>query len=146
MPFWRCIYGTDVYRYGNDRSSYIVFFTFVYLTWDIVYGANDIAYWSMLPSLTIDLREREKSGLSRKYAPMGMYIVVVAIIPVTEILSRLTGSAVQGWFVFSLIVAGLLLLFQSFTVFGVKEMKGTFKEEEKTTLRKCFRSSLKTTN
>jgi sugar (glycoside-pentoside-hexuronide) transporter len=124
---------------GMTDSSYIVFFTFVYLTWDIVYGANDIAYWSMLPSLTIDLREREKIGSFAKIcANVGMYIVVVAIIPVTEILSRLTGSAVQGWFVFSLIVAGLLLLFQSFTVFGVKEMKGTFKEEEKTTLREMF--------
>jgi sugar (glycoside-pentoside-hexuronide) transporter len=124
---------------GMTGSSYIVFFTFVYLTWDIVYGANDIAYWSMLPSLTIDLREREKIGSFAKIcANVGMYIVVVAIIPVTEILSRLTGSAVQGWFVFSLIVAGLLLLFQSFTVFGVKEMKGTFKEEEKTTLREMF--------
>jgi sugar (glycoside-pentoside-hexuronide) transporter len=124
---------------GMTASSYIVFFTFVYLTWDIVYGANDIAYWSMLPSLTIDLREREKIGSFAKIcANVGMYIVVVAIIPVTEILSRLTGSAVQGWFVFSLIVAGLLLLFQSFTVFGVKEMKGTFKEEEKTTLREMF--------
>ncbi|HBN83847.1 MAG TPA: sugar transporter, partial [Clostridiales bacterium] len=125
--------------FGMTGANYIIFFTIVYLIWDVVYGANDIAYWSMLPSLSIDMKEREKMGSFAKIcASIGMYIVVVAILPVTQLLSERVGSPVKGWLVFSLIVAALLLIFQSFTVFGVKEMKGAFKEEEKTTLREMF--------
>lgn len=124
---------------GMSGANYIIFFTIVYLIWDVVYGANDIAYWSMLPSLSIDMKERERIGSFAKIcASIGMYIVVVAILPATQVLSDRVGSSVKGWFVFAVIVAALLLIFQSITVFGVKERIGAFKEEEKTTLREMF--------
>ena len=47
---------------GLKGAAYIVSFTIIYLLWDFVYGANDISYWSMLPSLTLDQKEREKTG------------------------------------------------------------------------------------
>lgn len=125
--------------FGLKGASYIIIFTIVYLVWDIVYGVNDIAYWSMLPSLTINMHEREKMGAFAKIcANIGMYIIVVSILPVTAHLSKLTGSDTKGWFIFTLAIAVLLIMFQSITVFGVKEMKGYFKDEEKTSIREMF--------
>jgi Na+/melibiose symporter-like transporter len=38
--------------------AFVVTFTIFYLLWDLVFTMNDIGYWSMLPSLTSDEKER----------------------------------------------------------------------------------------
>ncbi|HCA70147.1 MAG TPA: sugar transporter, partial [Lachnospiraceae bacterium] len=48
--------------FGLHGAGYVTIFVILYLLWDFTYGANDIAYWSMLPSLTLDQKEREKTG------------------------------------------------------------------------------------
>ena len=74
----------------------------LYLGWDLFYGANDIAYWSMLPALSVWPKEREKIGaFARICANIGMYAVVVGILPVTHLLTDRLGSAKQAWFVFA---------------------------------------------
>lgn len=40
--------------FGLTGVPYVVSFILIYLLWDISYGANDIAYYSMLPSLARD--------------------------------------------------------------------------------------------
>lgn len=40
--------------------STTIMFTVVYIVYEIAYTINDISYWSMLPSLTQDQKEREK--------------------------------------------------------------------------------------
>ncbi|HBR28413.1 MAG TPA: sugar transporter, partial [Firmicutes bacterium] len=63
---------------GLAGLAYVLTFALFYLLWDFTYGANDIAYWSMLPALTIDQKEREKTGsFARICANIGMYLVVV---------------------------------------------------------------------
>jgi sugar (glycoside-pentoside-hexuronide) transporter len=121
---------------GLSGALYIVLFAIFYLLWDVSFGANDIAYWSMLPALTLDQNEREEIGaFARICANVGMYIVVVGILPLTNMLSEAVGSNTTGWFIFAVAVAVLLLAFQAFTIFGVKEKKGVFKQEETTTIR-----------
>jgi melibiose permease/lactose/raffinose/galactose permease len=125
---------------GLKGAAYAVVFAVCYLFWDIFYGLNDIAYWSMLPSLSTDQKERERMGaFARICANVGLFVVVVAIIPVTNMLGGVFGSLKQGWFVFALLIAGLMVGFQCFTLFGVKERKGYFKEEEKTSFLEMFR-------
>ncbi|MCE5343638.1 MAG: glycoside-pentoside-hexuronide (GPH):cation symporter [Eubacteriales bacterium] len=125
---------------GLTGAAYAAAFAAFYLVWDVFYGLNDIAYWSMMPSLSTDQRQRERIGsFARICANIGMFTVVVGIIPVTNALSAAVGSAKQGWFLFAVIVALLMLGFQMITLFGVKEQKGYFKQEEKTTLRQMFR-------
>lgn len=122
--------------FGLGQTAYLLLFTFLYLGWDIFYGANDIAYWSMLPALSVHPAEREKIGaFARICANIGMYAVVVGILPVTGMLTQALGSAKQAWFVFALGTAVLMLLFQMFTVIGVREQRGVFKKEEKSGLR-----------
>ncbi len=124
------------YDMGLTGAAYAVVFALCYLFWDVFYGLNDIAYWSMMPSLSTDQKQREKIGsFARICANIGLFSVVVGIIPATNALSAALGSAKKGWFAFAVIVALLMLGFQMITLFGVKEQKGYFKQEEKTTLR-----------
>ncbi len=125
---------------GLTGAAYAAVFAACYLVWDVFYGLNDIAYWSMMPSLSTDQKQREKIGsFARICANIGLFSVVVGIIPVTNALSAAAGSAKRGWFLFAVIIALLMLGFQMITLFGVKEQKGYFKPEGKTTLKQMFK-------
>ncbi len=121
---------------GLSSVGYIVFFTIFYLSWDITYGLNDIAYWSMMPALSLDQKEREKIGaFARICANIGLFVVVVGILPITNAMGAALDNMEQAWFLFALVIALLMVGFQLFTLFGVKEHRSKFKEEEKTTLK-----------
>ncbi|MFA6941089.1 MAG: glycoside-pentoside-hexuronide (GPH):cation symporter [Clostridiaceae bacterium] len=120
---------------GFTGTGYIISFTVIYLLWDFIYGANDIAYWSMLPSLTMDQKEREKTGsFARICANVGMYMVVVGILPITKAI----GGGKKAWLIFAIGVAVIMWAFLCFTIFGVKENRSLYKEEEKTSLKDMF--------
>jgi len=124
---------------GLKGVPYVVVFGLSYLLWDLFYGLNDIAYWSMLPALTTDQKQREKIGsFARICANIGLFSCVVGIIPLTNALGDAVGSLKLGWMIFAIAIIVLMLSFQLFTVFGVKEPKGYFKEEDKTSLREMF--------
>ena len=129
---------------GLTGVGYAAVFAVCYLLWDILFGLNDIAYWSMMPALSTDQKERERIGaFARICANIGLFTLVVAIIPVTNSMGEALGSMKKSWFLFALIIAALMLLFQAITLIGVKERKGFFKEEENTSLRDMFRAIIK---
>lgn len=124
--------------------AYAAAFAVCYLMWDVFYGLNDIAYWSMMPSLTTDQKQREKIGsFARICANIGMFAVVSGIVPVTGALTKATGSAKQAWLITAVIITLLMIGFQMITLLGVKENKGYFKQEEHTSLRDMFRVLVK---
>ena len=45
---------------GGDGWGYVVFMIVGYLLWDLCFTMNDIGYWSMLPSLTNDPKQRAR--------------------------------------------------------------------------------------
>jgi melibiose permease/lactose/raffinose/galactose permease len=117
-------------------AVYAAVFAAVLLFWDLSFTMNDISYWSMLPSLSMDQKEREKIGTFAKICgSLGMYAVVVGIVPLTTAFGKAFGSMKQGYFIFSVIVVLIMLAGQCVTLFGVKEPKGVFKREESTGLR-----------
>ncbi len=121
--------------FGLTGVKFVAVFGIAYILWDISYGINDIAYWSMMPSLTLDQKEREKIGaFARICANIGMYIVMVGYPSFTGML----GGGPKGYFRFAVIVSVLMLAFQMFTIFGVKETKVQMKEEESTSIREMF--------
>lgn len=121
-------------------GAYVVVFAVSYILWDIFYGVNDIAYWTQLPALSVDQRQRESMGaFARICANIGLFSVVVGIVPVTGALTGVFGGNGQkAWFVVAAAVCVLMIGFQMITVFGVKETR-TFKEEENTSLRDTVR-------
>ncbi len=121
--------------FGLRGPAYLVSFIIIYLLWDLTYGANDIAYWSMLPSLSINQKEREKIGsFARICANIGLFSTVVAIIPFTNAL----GGDSTAWRNTAIIIVLIMLGFLSFTIFGVKEDKKINVEDESTSLKEMF--------
>ncbi len=120
---------------GIRGIGYVISFIIIYLTWDLTYGANDIAYWSMLPSLSIDQGEREKTGsFARICANIGMYIGVIGIPAVTGAL----GNGTDAWFIVAVGIVVLSLLFLCFTLFGVKEDRSIKTSTDTTSLKEMF--------
>ena len=125
--------------FGNIGTgwSFIIVFGAAYLLWDISYGVNDIAYWTLLPALTTDQKQREKCGaFARICANIGMYIIMVGWQPITTAL----GDTPRAWFTVAIAVSVLYLGFLCFTLFGVKENPAIIQSEEKTDLKQMWRA------
>ena len=116
--------------------AYIFLFGVCYVLWDISFGVDDIAYWSLLPALSTDQAQREKMGaFARICANIGMYIIVVGVIPITGAVGEAVGSEKKAWFILAIAVCVLMLGTQLITLIGVKEDRSHYKEEERTTIR-----------
>ena len=119
--------------------GFVLLFGFAYLLWDITYGVNDIGYWTRLPVLSSDQKQREKTGaFARICANIGMYIVMVAWQPVTSSL----GDTPKVWFWCAVVIAVIFLLGLLFPLLGVKEKRIAPEKQESTTVRQMFRALL----
>ncbi|AYF98383.1 glycoside-pentoside-hexuronide (GPH):cation symporter [Protaetiibacter intestinalis] len=93
--------------------AFVAVFTVVYLAWSVAFAANDIGYWSMLPALTQEQREREKIGsIARICASIGTFTMVVAIVPVSEAIGAAIGDLRWSYFVVAVAVGALTILLQ----------------------------------
>lgn len=120
-----------------DGAAFVVVFTVLYVAWEISFTLNDISYWSMLPSLSQDQKEREQIGsVARICANIGLFAVVSLIVPITGLLGDIFGSMQKGYFVFALILVGIMLFFQILMLILLKEPKESVqRESEHTTLK-----------
>lgn len=102
---------------GFRGTAFLVVFTLVYLAWEISYTINDISFYGMLPSLSRSQPERERIGVvARICANVGLFAVVVGVLPATNALGAAVGDAQRGWFVFALICVLIMLVFSSLTI------------------------------
>jgi len=127
--------------FGNVGSglSFVIIFSLAYLLWDIAFGVNDIGYWTLLPALTQDQKQREKFGAFAKIcANIGMYIIMVGWQPITSAL----GNTKTVWFWVAVVVSALYLAGLLFPLLGVKENRSLQEKEEKTTLKQMIRALL----
>ena len=124
--------------FSMSWTMYAIVFCALYLLWGIAYTTNDIAYWSMLPALTFDQKEREKIGsIARIFANVGLFFVVAGIVPLTEAFGDIFGSPARGYFVFALVVVAVMWIGQLITLLGVKEPRMT-KTQKSTPIRELL--------
>ena len=117
--------------------TFVIIFALAYFFWDVSYGINDIAYWTLLPAMSSDQKFREKTGaFARICANVGMYIVMVAWQPVTSAL----GDTPKAWFWCAVVIAGIYLLGLLFPLLGVKEKRVAPEAQESTTLKQMWRA------
>ena len=105
---------------------YIILFGIVFITLDGFYSFKDVAFWSMLPALSLDSKKREKFGtIARFGSTLGQQGVQIVVIPLVTFFSLIFlvshAETKTGWFWFAVVIAvvaygGVLL-----TVFGTKE-------------------------
>ncbi len=120
--------------------TFIIVFGIAYLLWDITYGINDIGYWTLLPAMSSDQKQREKMGtFARICANIGMYIVMVAWQPVTSAL----GDTPKVWFICAIVIAVVYLLGLLFPLLGVKERRTAPEAQESTSLRQMWNALVK---
>ena len=117
--------------------TFVIIFALAYFFWDVTYGINDIAYWTLLPAMSSDQKFREKTGaFARICANVGMYIVMVGWQPVTSAL----GDTPKAWFWCAVVIAVIYLLGLLFPLLGVKEKRVAAEKQESTTLKQMWRA------
>ena len=88
--------------------THIILLCVCYLLFSIFFSLNDIAYWSLMPALSKDQKERESIGsFARICANIGMYIVMVAWQPVTSAL----GNTPKVWFLCAVVIAVIYFIY-----------------------------------
>lgn len=103
---------------GPPATGFIALFTLIYLLWSFSFSANDIPYWSLVPGLSVDQKERERmSSLAKVFATIGLFTVMVGILPITAAL----GGGVRAWTIFTVGVVVVMILGQLVTLIGVKQ-------------------------
>lgn len=128
--------------FGNvgTGTAYVIFFAAAYVLWDISYGINDIAYWTLLPALTQDQKQRENYGaFARICANIGMYIIMVGWQPITAAL----GNTPKAWMTVAVSVSVIYLAGLCFPLFGVKENREIKEDDEKFTIRDMWNAITK---
>ena len=127
--------------FGLQGKAFVALFAVIYLLWGLAFTANDISFWSMLPALSKDQKEREKIGaVARICANLGLFSVVVGVVPLTNALAARFGSMKTAFFVFAVGIALMLWVGQLVTLFGVKVPVATGSKEPTTTLRGMIRA------
>ena len=122
--------------FGLSGAAFVVVFAVTFFLWGVAYSVNDIAFWSLLPNLSLNLKEREKIGaVARICALVGLFAVVALIVPITGMLAEATGSMSRGFTTFVVITVGIMLAGQLVTLFGVKEPKISQADSGRTAFR-----------
>lgn len=144
MVLWAVFHVLMFYETGLSGMSFVIYFFIVYLLWEVSYTMNDIAYWSMIPALSRDQKEKEKIGsIARIFASIGMFAFIVGLIPITNALAEKIGSHKEAWFIVAIATSILMIFFQSFTLIFVKEEEVGFKKKEKTNFVEIFKIIVK---
>lgn len=127
--------------FGLTGAGYVGLFAVLYLLWGISYTTNDISYWSMMPSLSLDQKEREKIGaVARICANVGLFVVVAGIVPITTVLGEILGDPKKGYFAFAIIIVLIMWVGQCITLIGVKESaEMRDRKQEHTTLKEMVK-------
>lgn len=102
---------------GNDGWNFVIYIICMYLLWDGFYTMNDVGYWSMLPSLTNNPKERNK--LTSKVsiaATIGQALMCIILFMLPSIMG--TGIV---YLTVSIISAALYLISQVLVFFLCKE-------------------------
>lgn len=110
---------------------YLIIFAFLYIGMDIFYSFKDIGFWSMLPALTFDSRERERTAtFARVGSSIGGSLVGVVVMPIVLFFSLNNNGGTgdeTGWLMFGFIVAA--------TGFITAIVVGIFTHEKENELR-----------
>ncbi len=127
------------HNFEMGETEHIILLGITYLLFSIFFSLNDIAYWSLMPAISKDQTVREGVGaFARICANIGMFSMVLIYLNVPSFFGDM--SKRDAYFIFAIIVALIMWVFQSITLFGVKEDRSQLEAAEKTTLKDLYRA------
>lgn len=140
--------GVVIGAFSTDLQgwSFIGYLAFIYLSFSITYTMNDISYWGMLPSLTKNEYDRSKlTSVAQLCGGIGGGLVGVLVPVFTTGQWAIGGNAVTAFRWVAVIAALLMVGFQMFTVFGVREepLPLTGEKAKRMSVKDMFKTILK---
>lgn len=116
----------------TNPSLYLVIFALLYITMDISFSFKDIAFWSMLPALSLEGREREKNAaLARFGSGVGQNLTGAVVMPIVLFFSITQNNGngdARGWFIFAAIVCIINAISAICVGLGTREVTDTIRE------------------
>ncbi|MBR3875575.1 MAG: MFS transporter [Clostridia bacterium] len=129
------------HNFEMSETTHIILLAVTYLLFSIFFSLNDIAYWSLMPAISKDQTVREGVGaFARICANVGMFAMVLIYLNVPSMFSFLGDNDRDIYFGFAIIVAVIMILFQSITLIGVKEDRSQLERAEHTSLKDLWRA------
>lgn len=129
------------HNFEMSETAHIILLAVTYLLFSIFFSLNDIAYWSLMPAISKDQTVREGVGaFARICANVGMFAMVLIYLNVPSMFSFLGDNDRDIYFGFAIIVAIIMILFQSITLVGVKEDRSQLERAEHTSLKDLWRA------
>ncbi len=130
------------HNFEMDEISHIILLAVTYLLFSIFFSLNDIAYWSLMPAISKDQKVREGVGaFARICANVGMFAMVLIYLNVPSFFPNQTER--DAYFIFAIIIAFIMWIFQTITLIGVKEDRTQLEKAERTSLKDLFRALFK---
>ena len=127
----------------SNPILYLIAFAILYITMDIFYSFKDVGFWSMIPAISFDSAEREKTATyARVGSNIGANIVGVIVMPIVLMFSVKSNSGQgdnRGWMAFGIIIAAIALISALVVALGTKENDS---ELRKNTERPALQGSL----
>lgn len=128
----------------SNPILYLIVFAILYITMDIFYSFKDVGFWSMIPAISFDSAEREKTATyARVGSNIGQNIVGVVVMPIVSMFSTKANSGQgdnRGWMAFGIIIAAVALISALAVAMGTKENDSELrKNTEKTTFKQVFK-------
>ncbi len=129
---------------GIHGTSLHIYFAAIYILWGITYTMMDIPYWSLIPAVTKEPKDRENmSVVGRTCAGVGNALITVFAMRSVQLLGGGIDRASErsGFASVTLIVAVLFVLLEIILFFSIRE-KALDKQEkmETATVREMFHS------
>lgn len=114
---------------GIRGAGQYVFFCVIYFLWDISYTLEDISYWSMIPALADDEKERNTiSVIPRIFAAVGNVSVGTFGLAIVRVMGKTAPNAMptqaeqsRGFFWLAAFIAVVFLVTNFITAFNVRE-------------------------
>ena len=129
------------HNFDMTETGHIILLAVTYLLFSIFFSLNDIAYWSLMPAISKDQKVREGVGaFARICANVGMFAMVLIYLNVPDMFAWLNMNDRDVYFIFAIIVAIIMWIFQSITLIGVKEDRSYVEKAEHTGLKELWRA------
>jgi len=128
----------------SNQTLFTILFIIVFIILDCSYSFKDIAFWSIIPALSEDSRERGKLATFGRFASsLGANGTTLAVIPIVSFFTlKATGHSGQGasgWFAFGLIAALIYGITSWIVALGTKEQESLLRKQNgKTSLKDVF--------
>lgn len=137
------LFNLPIYGWG-----FIGFLAVSYFMFSITFSMNDIAYWGMLPSLTSDPHKRNTiTSVAQICVGIGggSSGIFIPLLTTGNIGTAVFGSVNKAFGTIAFFAASMLVFFQLFTLFGVKEpnLAAVVEKKDRMKFKDIFRAILK---